>query len=82
MDLIEDVVRGRFEIGALSATDAALGFYGRRGWKVWEGPTFVDAREGRRRTPEDDGAVMVLPVAGELDLAAEIVCDRREGDVW
>jgi aminoglycoside 2'-N-acetyltransferase I len=82
MDPIEDVIRERFAIGGLSATDEALGFYRRRGWREWEGPTFVEAPEGRRRTPDDDGSVMVLPVAEDLDVAGEIACDWRDGDVW
>jgi aminoglycoside 2'-N-acetyltransferase I len=42
----------------------------------------VLAPEGRRRTAEEEGAVYVLPVAAELDLAAELTCDWRNGDVW
>jgi aminoglycoside 2'-N-acetyltransferase I len=38
--------------------------------------------DGLRRTPDDDGTVFVLPVDGDLDLTAELVCDWRDGDVW
>ena len=34
------------------------------------------------RTEEEDGAVYVLPVATPLDLAGELTCDWRDGDVW
>ena len=82
MDEIERVVRGAYELGALSPTDEALPFYEARGWLLWRGPTFVIAPAGTRRTPEDDDAVYVLPVTAELDLDGEIACDWREGDVW
>jgi len=34
------------------------------------------------RTPDEDGAVWVLPVAVDLDLDGTLTCDWRDGDVW
>ncbi|WP_117209270.1 GNAT family N-acetyltransferase [Allorhizocola rhizosphaerae] len=74
--LIED----GYEMGALCTGKPA--FYERLGWKLWRGPSYVDAADGLRATPEEDGAILVLPVAGPADLTEPIVCDWREGDVW
>lgn len=82
MDALERVIRGAYEIGALGATDEAIGLYARRGWQQWQGPTSALTPAGVERTPEDDGAVYVLPVSAPLDLAGELTCDWRDGDVW
>lgn len=82
MDAAEQVIRGAYRLGALSSTEPAQGFYERRGWQRWNGPTAVLAPAGRTRTPEDDRFVFVLPVDIELDGAAELTCDWRDGDVW
>jgi aminoglycoside 2'-N-acetyltransferase I len=61
------------------------GFYERLGWERWRGPTSVRAAEGERRTPEEDGYVMILRTPGtpaDLDVDAPISCDWRPGDVW
>jgi aminoglycoside 2'-N-acetyltransferase I len=34
------------------------------------------------QTPEDDRSLFVLPVTVDVDPAAEITCDWRDGDVW
>jgi aminoglycoside 2'-N-acetyltransferase I len=82
MDAAEQVVRGAYPLGALGAAEDAHGFYAARGWLPWRGATFVLAPGGLTRTPDDDGNVFVLPVGVELDLAADLVCDWRDGDVW
>ena len=77
-----EVVRERFELGALSTGSRA--FYERFGWEPWRGPSFVrDATELIRTADEDDG-VMVLRFGSStgIDLAAAIVCQRRSGDDW
>jgi aminoglycoside 2'-N-acetyltransferase I len=75
-------VRERFELGALGT--GRVSFYERLGWLPWKGPTFVRTAEGPRRTPEDDGYVLVLPTptSPQLDLTAPLSCDWRPGDVW
>jgi aminoglycoside 2'-N-acetyltransferase I len=82
MEALERVVRGAYELGALGATDEAAGFYARRGWKVWQGPTSALTPQGIRRTKEDDRCIYVLPVAFALNLSGELTCDWRDGDVW
>jgi aminoglycoside 2'-N-acetyltransferase I len=82
MEPIERIVRGGYELGALSATDAGVGFYTALGWRLWEGWTYALTPSGVVRTEEDDGSVFVLPVSVELDVTAELTCDWREGDVW
>jgi aminoglycoside 2'-N-acetyltransferase I len=82
MAAVEEVIRGAYELGALGATDAAIPLYERRGWRRWEGPTAALTPAGLVRTPDEDGSVYVLPVSAEVDLAGELACDWREGDVW
>ena len=82
MDAIERVIRGAYELGALSASDAAAPLYAARGWRPWQGETYVLAPEGRVRTPEDDDDLYVLELAEPLDRSGAIACDWRDGDVW
>lgn len=82
LEALERVVRGAYEVGALSATDQAASLYAARGWRRWQGPTSALTPAGIDRTKDDDGSVYVLPVSAPLDLAAELTCDWREGDVW
>jgi aminoglycoside 2'-N-acetyltransferase I len=80
----DPIIRGRYQLGALSDGSAVPGFYERLGWERWRGPTFVDATPEPVRTEDDDDGVMVLrtPTTGDLDLAAPLVCDWRPGDAW
>jgi aminoglycoside 2'-N-acetyltransferase I len=82
MEALERVLRGAYEVGGLSASDAAAGFYAARGWKRWRGPTSALTPTGIARTEDDDGGVHVLPLTVPLDLAGELTCDWRDGDVW
>ena len=82
MDAVEQVVRGAYQLGALSASEAGRPMYTTRGWLPWQGPTSVLAPSGMRRTPDDDRSLFVLPVAVELDTSEAITCDWRDGDVW
>jgi aminoglycoside 2'-N-acetyltransferase I len=82
MDGAEQVIRGAYLIGALTPSETARELYLGRGWLRWQGPTSVLAPGGLTRTPEYDGWVFVLPVATEVDTAADLVCDWRSGDVW
>jgi aminoglycoside 2'-N-acetyltransferase I len=82
MAALERVVRGAYDLGALSATDAGAALYAARGWQRWSGPTSALTPAGVRRTAEDDGGVHVLPVTVPLDLSGELTCDWREGDLW
>ncbi len=79
---IGELIRARYPIGALST--GAHAFYETLGWERWRGLTFVDGPDGRMRTPDDDGDVMILRTPGgpPLDLDGDIVSDWRRGDVW
>lgn len=82
MDAAEQVIRGAYQVGALSASGAGERLYRPRGWLNWRGRTSVLAPEGFLRTPDDDGAVFVLPVGTDLDPDSDLACDWRDGDVW
>jgi aminoglycoside 2'-N-acetyltransferase I len=82
MQALEQMVRGAYDLGALGAGDRAAGFYLKRGWQQWQGPTSTFTTTGITRTEEEDGCVFVLPVTAALDLSGELTCDWREGDVW
>jgi aminoglycoside 2'-N-acetyltransferase I len=86
MDAVEQVLRGAYQLGALSATEVGRYMYTSRGWLPWLGPTSVLAPVGVTRTPDDDRSLFVLPIALPdklaLDTTAEITCDWRDGDVW
>ncbi|HET9455948.1 MAG TPA: GNAT family N-acetyltransferase [Candidatus Limnocylindrales bacterium] len=75
-------IRAGFELGALGTGWHA--FYERLGWLRWRGPSSVRVPDGERRTPDEDGYILVLPTASTrlLDLDAPISCDWRSGDVW
>ena len=83
--LVADVtsyIRERFELGALGT--GRHHFYERLGWLTWVGPAFVRTSDGPRRTPDEEGYILVLPTPSSppLDMAASISCDWRPGDVW
>jgi aminoglycoside 2'-N-acetyltransferase I len=72
-----------YDLGALGTGEH--GFYERLGWRTWQGPSFVRAPDGERRTPDEDGFILVLetPTTPQpLRLDGSIACDWRAGDVW
>jgi aminoglycoside 2'-N-acetyltransferase I len=75
-------IKETFELGALGT--GRHHFYERLGWQTWTGPAFVRDGDGLRRTPDEEGYILVLATASSprLDLAASISCDWRPGDVW
>jgi aminoglycoside 2'-N-acetyltransferase I len=82
MAAVTSDIRERFELGALGT--GRQRFYERLGWLTWRGPSFVRTADGPRRTPDEDGYILVLPTPSSprLDLNASISCDWRPGDVW
>jgi aminoglycoside 2'-N-acetyltransferase I len=72
-----------YELGALGT--GAQHFYERLGWRAWRGPSSVRAPDEERRTPDEDGYILVLETPSTpqpLDLDSPIACDWRSGDVW
>ena len=82
MGALEALVRGGYALGALSATDAGKPLYRSRGWLPWQGPVSALTPTGPVRTPDEDGAVFVLPVTADLDPSGELTCDWRDGPLW
>lgn len=83
MAAIGDVIRERFELGALSTGEHA--FYERLGWERWRGPSYVRAADGTMtRSADEDGGIMILRCAPsrDVDVTAPIACDERAGDSW
>jgi aminoglycoside 2'-N-acetyltransferase I len=82
MRALAGVIERAYDLGALGATDEAIPLYERLGWRRWAGPLYALTPDGLRRTADEDGAVFVLETAVPLDLAGELACDWRDGDVW
>lgn len=82
LNACEQVIRGAYQLGALSSAEFSRRIYSARGWLPWRGTTSVLAPTGTIGTPEDDGRVFVLPVTAELDPTKTLSCDWRDGDVW
>jgi aminoglycoside 2'-N-acetyltransferase I len=82
MAAVEDVVARAYDLGALASTEEARGFYGRRGWQPWTGPTSALTPAGPVRTTDGGGCVYVLPGPVPLDPAGELTCGWRDGDLW
>jgi aminoglycoside 2'-N-acetyltransferase I len=82
MTAVNTYIREAFELGALGT--GRHHFYERLGWITWKGPAAVRTQQGLRRTPDEDGYVLVLfaPSSPKLDAAALISCDWRSGDAW
>jgi aminoglycoside 2'-N-acetyltransferase I len=74
-----------YDLLVLGSSDEGLPFYASRGWVPWRGPTGVRHPGRDVATPEEDGAVLVLPLTRrwrELDLEAPLRCEPRAGDDW
>ena len=84
MTAAEGVIAAAYDLGGLSDGTGIGGFYARRGWLPWRGPTSALTPEGMQRTADDDGGIYVLPTptTPHLDLGEAIACDWRLGDVW
>jgi aminoglycoside 2'-N-acetyltransferase I len=76
------IISAGYELGALGT--GSHHFYERLGWRTWRGPAYVRTAEGDRRTPDDEGYIMVLVTASTpaLTWTDPISCDWRPGDVW
>ena len=79
---LERVIERSYDLGALGASDAAVGFYEHRGWVRWTGHTYALTPAGIIRTPDDDDSTFVWPAGRSIDITGELMCDWRTGDVW
>jgi aminoglycoside 2'-N-acetyltransferase I len=79
---LERLVRGGYDLGALSTSEAARALYRGRGWRPWLGTTWALTPDGVIRTADEDGSTLVLGGPARLDLTGDLVCDWREGDLW
>jgi aminoglycoside 2'-N-acetyltransferase I len=82
MDALERLVRGAYDLGALSTSDAGADFYAARGWRRWQGPSSALTPTGIRRTEDDDGGIYVPALAARLDVSGALTSDWRDGDLW
>jgi len=82
MAVMERIVRGAYELGALGASPEGSRLYASRGWQLWQGPSSAMTPDGIRRTADKDGAIYVLPVSAPLDLSGELICDWRHAALW
>ncbi|MEV0713766.1 GNAT family N-acetyltransferase [Asanoa sp. NPDC050611] len=82
MAALESVIHTAYDLGALGTTEDGEPLYRARGWRRWTGPLAALTPDGIRETPEEAGAVYVLPGVMPLDLSAALTCDWRDGDVW
>lgn len=75
-------IHEHFELGALGT--GRHHFYERLGWQTWAGPSWVRAPDGPRRTPDEDGYILVLRTGSSpsFEPTEPISCDWRPGDVW
>jgi aminoglycoside 2'-N-acetyltransferase I len=82
MEAVNALIRDGYELGVLGT--GSHHFYERLGWRTWQGPAFVRTDGGERRTPDEEGFLLVLatPSSPALDPAAPISCDWRPGDAW
>jgi aminoglycoside 2'-N-acetyltransferase I len=79
---LEGIIHRAYDLGALSATGAGAALYASRGWRLWQGPSSALTPSGTVRTPDEDGALFVLPGVAALDQTGELTCDWRDGDLW
>jgi aminoglycoside 2'-N-acetyltransferase I len=82
MDVLETVIRAAYDLGALSATDDAAGFYAARGWNRWRGPLSALTPTGVTPTPAADEAIYVLETTVPVDPTGALTCDWRDGELW
>jgi len=79
---LEAIIAGRYDLGALGASDAAVDFYLHRGWVRWRGHSFALTPDGIMRTPDEDDGIFVWPLEQPIDVDGDLTCDWRDGDVW
>ncbi|MGW1718180.1 GNAT family N-acetyltransferase [Streptomyces sp. NPDC002156] len=82
MGVLERIVDGGYDFGALSATADGASLYLARGWQLWPGRISALGPDGVVHFPEGESGVFVRLVAvGSLDPSDGLVFDWRDGDV-
>ena len=81
MEEIHRLIRGGYELGALSSSEDGMHLYPVLGWERWRGPLRALTPDGTVEAADDE-AVFVLPAGAPLDLDAELLCDPRDGEWW
>ena len=83
---LHEIMANAYDLGALSASEAARCLYDRLGWQRWLGPTSAMTPGGIVATPEEDDGIYVYPCSPafleHVDRSASLCCDWRDGDVW
>jgi aminoglycoside 2'-N-acetyltransferase I len=82
MVALERIIEAAYDVGALGASDEAVTFYEHRGWIKWRGTSSAITPAGTIRTPDEDDGIYVLPFGCDIDVAGDLACDWRDGDVW
>jgi aminoglycoside 2'-N-acetyltransferase I len=82
MAVIERIVHGAYELGALGASPDGSRLYAARGWQLWKGLSAALTPDGICPTPDKDGTIYVLPVSATVDVSGELLCDWRHGPLW
>lgn len=82
MAALERIVRSGYQLGALGASTDGSHLYTSRGWQPWRGPISAMTPDGIRLTPDKDGAIYVLSVSVQVDVAGELTCDWRPASLW
>ncbi len=83
---LPQIMVNSYDLGALSASDAAHRLYDSLGWQRWLGPTSAVTPGGIVATPHEDDGIYVYPCSPafleRVDRAAPLCCDWRDGDLW
>jgi aminoglycoside 2'-N-acetyltransferase I len=81
---VNQIIVAGYELGALGDGSGVEGFYQRLGWRTWLGPTWVITPNGRERSEDEDGSILILPTeaTADLDLTQPLACEWRPGDAW
>src|SRR5689334_14865481 len=75
MASLETVIRGGYEIGALSSSEAGMPLYEKRGWLRWRGTASALTPAGVVRTPDEQDGIFVLPVTVQVEVTGDLACD-------
>ncbi|MCX4587601.1 GNAT family N-acetyltransferase [Streptomyces sp. NBC_01481] len=83
MEMLERVIDGAYDFGALSASDDGAELYRARGWQLWRGRIEALGPSGVVHLPDEEGTTYLRPSAARPlpDPSAALLFDWRDGDV-